>query len=494
MQISKKSSVVAMTIASAASLAVNFISNILFARLLSVNDIGTYRQTILVFQIVTPLITLGIPNALYYFLTKNEYKENEKKILISNITILFVPAIIFSIFITFGGNIFFASKFNNPFLKQTLLWQIPRPMLTIPFLGITSILIIHNKAYISSLYSILSSIFTVMLCLSACYYSRSYDLPLKFGVIANCITLPILLWIVFKDTTGKINYIPDFKLMKEMFCYGIPMGISLMLGTILQQFNSVIVSSMGTPSEYAIYSTGAREIPFLGHITSAVTTVILADMSIKCNDGNYKDAVEIFRKSVHYLSFIMFPAAVFFLFYSKEFIVSLYTIKYEKSIIYSQIYILLLPLRIAHYSSGFLALGKTKAIMYRSIGTVIIGISFCIIGMYWKGSIGACIGMVLTNYLWEIPYNLIGLSRGFHCSITQLIPIKKIFVVLMISLCSILTGFIIRKLNLPPFLVFLIGGFFFFSIYGLLGIYFIPEMQNIFYLLLNKMNIQLKRI
>jgi ribose/xylose/arabinose/galactoside ABC-type transport system permease subunit len=102
--------------------------------------------------------------------------------------------------------------------------------------------------------------------------------------------------------------------------------------------------------------------------------------------------------------------------------------------------------------------------------------------------------MVLTNYLWEIPYNLIGLSRGFHCSITQLIPIKKIFVVLMISLCSILTGFIIRKLNLPPFLVFLIGGFFFFSIYGLLGIYFIPEMQNIFYLLLNKMNIQLKRI
>ena len=66
---------------------VYLVSGMVFARALTVADYGTYLQTFLAYDFATPLLTLGLPSALFYFLPGA--KERQKGLVLENILLLF---------------------------------------------------------------------------------------------------------------------------------------------------------------------------------------------------------------------------------------------------------------------------------------------------------------------------------------------------------------------------------------------------------------------
>lgn len=87
------------------------VASIVLARLFTKEDYGTYKQSILVFRFVAPLLMLGLPQAIYYFMPNEPDKQ--RNILANNMTALFVMALLFSAFLFFGGNRFLAAGFND---------------------------------------------------------------------------------------------------------------------------------------------------------------------------------------------------------------------------------------------------------------------------------------------------------------------------------------------------------------------------------------------
>ena len=65
---SNTSKVLALSSAQLVTTVVSVVSGVIFARYLSVLDYATYLQTFLAYDFVVPILTLGLPSALYYFL------------------------------------------------------------------------------------------------------------------------------------------------------------------------------------------------------------------------------------------------------------------------------------------------------------------------------------------------------------------------------------------------------------------------------------------
>ena len=85
--VSRSAKVMSLSLARLVMSFTSVTSSMVFARYLSVEDYATYLQTFLAYDIAVPVLTLGLPSALYYFLPS--HKGNEKGIVIDNMILLF---------------------------------------------------------------------------------------------------------------------------------------------------------------------------------------------------------------------------------------------------------------------------------------------------------------------------------------------------------------------------------------------------------------------
>ena len=78
-------------------MAVQVVFGMVVARVLSMHDLATYRQTMLAYNFAMPILTLGIPSAMYYFLSGA--KERQRGIILDNMALLLFMASIFTAFL-----------------------------------------------------------------------------------------------------------------------------------------------------------------------------------------------------------------------------------------------------------------------------------------------------------------------------------------------------------------------------------------------------------
>jgi O-antigen/teichoic acid export membrane protein len=220
------------------------------ARLLSKHDYATMRQTMLAYSFIAPLLMLGLPDALYYFLPRE--KNRKHGVLIDSLFLIFLMAMIFSIFLFAGGYRVLAIRFNNTDLQHTLKWMIPYPLYVMPAAIIGPVLLTQNK--ISSLvkYNIISSLILVSLTIIGIVITRSYTGPLFVQIYFPLLLLPVALWLSFRNVTTKISW-PDLKSMKKIITYAVPLGLAGMLSTLMLETNKFVVSAMCSPEEFANY-------------------------------------------------------------------------------------------------------------------------------------------------------------------------------------------------------------------------------------------------
>ena len=85
---STSSKVIALSIGQTLTAISAIVYGMIASRFLSINDYATIRQTFLAYEFLTPLLTIGIPGALYYFLPKPN--ANKRKIIYEAMLLLFI--------------------------------------------------------------------------------------------------------------------------------------------------------------------------------------------------------------------------------------------------------------------------------------------------------------------------------------------------------------------------------------------------------------------
>ena len=409
----------------------SIVAGMVAARVLSKADYATFRQTFLAYKFIAPLLLLGLPNALYYFLPRET--KNKFSTVLTSLILIFILASIFSLFLYSGGYKLLAKRFNNNELETTLKWMIGYPLYVMPVSILGAVLLSQNRSNALVSYNIFTSSTLSLLTILALIITKSYSGPLLVQIFLPLIFLPIALWLYRKYVPGKF-VLPTFNAMGNMLKYSIPIGLASMISLIMLETNKVVVSFMCTPEEFANYVNGAVEIPLIGIVTGSISSIILVDMTKMIKEGNKEDAIKLFKVAATRSASILFPVMVFLLCTGKAFIITLFSEKYIESVVPFYIYLFVLPIRIVIYGSALMALGFTKTILFRSIFDLIINTILSIIFVFYFGYLGAAIATIITLYLWTVPYNLLKIAQGFGIKTLSVLPFKNLFRLLLVCL------------------------------------------------------------
>jgi len=484
--VSRKTKVIGLSIGQGFDTIVGMVSGMVFARLLPYETMATYKQTIMAYEFAVPFLTIGIPNSMYYFLSGAT--KRQRGIILDNLALLLVMGSLFSFFLLCGGTSLLMKRFSNPELEKTLSLFIIYPLVTFPLLSLNAVLIIYERINLSVCYTLGTKIMMTLTLIAVCVFTKDARMLVLTRVVYAVFCMPVLLFIVFHVVKSGFDF-PRLKKMFEVLKFSIPLGISSSFGSVCRQLGGIIVASTCLPEAYSIFSVGSFEVPIIGVFTTSVNTIILADMIKECKNGRKETAHSLFRLASEQSALFIFPCFLFLLLNSKDIIITLFSDKYLASTPIFAVFQLVMPFRIVVFGTAFMALGKTKMIMYRTIIQLIFELVTCIYFTNVFGPVGAAIAWALTAYFCEMPYNFYFLSKEFNCSIFQFLNLKKLSKYFLVSLISGMTCLPLLLFSNIPSLLRLIINFAAFSItYTFLAWLFIPEWKTVLLFFLSKVD------
>jgi len=439
---SKSKKVIALSLGQILATLSTLMVSIVAARYLSYHDFATYKQTLMVYEFAMPVLTLGIPSAIFYFLPKE--KGSKLALSFNSMVLLFALGILFFVLLQLGGIEFISAKLNNPDLHKTLHWFSVYAIFAFPVLVLNGVLVYFNKTIRLASFNIVSAAVPALFVVLFMIYYGSYQMPIIARIASVIVLLPVA--IVFLRNTASGSIFP-IKLDKsiDIIKFSIPLGFASLFDIISQQLDKGIVAFMGSSEEYALYINGAIEIPLIAIITGSLRTVILGEMSNEYSKGNKTGAIAIFRDAGEKSASLLIPAMFFFLVVSKQFITLLYTEKYMESYIIFSIYLLLLPARIVFFGTAIIAMGESKKIMIRGAVGLIANFIISVIAVHWFGYYAAAFASVIVVYFFAIPFNLQVISKGYGATVKDIIPFKKVGIISIVSFCGVMPLFFITR-------------------------------------------------
>ena len=462
---SKVKKTIALSLASGLSTLMSVIFQMITARYLSTTDVAVFRQTFLVYTTISPFLLLGIPSGIYYTFARNE--KRIRAVVLESFIVLSSTSFLFTAFILLGGNRLLAYLFSNPSLESTSYLLGPYSFFMMMVSLSTPVLVYLKRINFNAKYHAFRTLFCVGITVLCVYIYKTATSGIYSNVFSN-IVASLVICLATLYVLPKDDYIVRKSSISSMLKISIPIGISAMLGTLDTYLDKWIVSIMMNPEEYAIFSTGAHEIPLIGALTSAVTTVVLVDMTTAAKERKFEEALHLFKSASKKTSLIVLPIMCFLAVSAMPFIGFLYTDRYIGAIDVFRVYLLYLPVRTVFYGPIMIALGRSKQILIRSIIEIIANAILSIIFIKLFSSVGASIATIVSVYFVSIPINLAVISKDLKVKWHQLLPFNHYFKCLIFALPGTVLTFvaemIMNRMECGYLLRFVVEAIVFFTI------------------------------
>lgn len=410
-----------------------FIVVMILSRYFTKLDYATYSQVFLPFEVLAPLIGLGLSSSIFYFYPRY---ENKKKLLINCLAILFIMSFLFELFLFFGLGKLIATHFNNNVLNDFLFYTGIFSFFSLANTLLYSYLILQDKTKLNIYINFISNSLQIILLLLIVNFYNNIENVILMRVIIYA--LSFMLITSFIKLRIKINFNELKKDCEEIIKYSFPLAFSMMIGVVSYQLGKIIVSTFCDNFQYAIYINGAFEIPLIAIVTSSLAGASFGMFTNLCKERDYYNATILFKKITTISALMIFPAFVFLFIFAEKFVILAFGQPYLESYKVFRIFLLLLPIRIIQYGNILIALGKANILMQRSVIELILNLILSFILFQFLGYIGVAIGSVLSILLWTVPFNLKLISDGFGINFSSAIPVKKLFMIFTCCLISIL--------------------------------------------------------
>lgn len=424
-------------------------SGMVMARVLSQVDLATYRQTLLAYQVAVPLLSLGLPYGLYYFLPTE--KTRTRGIVVEAMTLMMVMGLLYAIFIAVGGNHFIAKRFSNLAIADTLVHLAPLPIVMLPAGLLASVMVVRNQVNKLTVYNVLTHLALTAGIMAACLYWKTPDSMVlaKVGLSVGMGLLGIRLML---KALPRDDWRPRWRGVRQLVAYSVPLAAATALSTLSLQIDKIIVSSMCSPETFAIYSNGAIEIPLIGILTGSIMAVILPDLRRLAAAHDGPGALVLFRQVATKTAVIMLPAMFFLLASAEPFILTLFSAKYSGSVLPFRMYLLILPMRIVTFGAFLMAFGQTRAVLGRSAAGLAANVVISILLVQRLGYIGAILGTLLSLYVVEGIWNFMTIGRIVNCPWREILPFQALFQLAGISAVACLPVWLLvaTGIQMPP--------------------------------------------
>ncbi|WP_288374570.1 oligosaccharide flippase family protein [uncultured Chryseobacterium sp.] len=372
-----------------------FLADVIVARSYSLEQVGGWKQLILLVQFTATLLSFGFIEGFRYNIAKHHDKIKE---LLGTVMFIFliISAVIFA-FLSFDE----VSKTFGELLGINVIIKAGFLIPLLYFLLSANGLYLQICLSIGKIKVILISMVVFCVVLAATLFTFLINdffgfqinifLPFLLALGLQLITYVVILKIYPQINMSRIN-------ISMMLKYGFPLFIATYLGMFTLHIDKVIINKIGGLSEFAIYSIGALEIPFAGLITKSIVSVSYPIIVQHVENNEIEKGTDIWLHDIKKASYFIFPLVFACILFSKQIILGLFGDRYAAAVPVFEGYCLILLWRNATYGTILSIKGKTNYITLVSLISLIANI-------------------ILIYFFYQI-WGIMGIVRALFCSVS----------------------------------------------------------------------------
>jgi O-antigen/teichoic acid export membrane protein len=249
---------------------------------------------------------------------------------------------------------------------------------------------------------------------------------------------------------------PSPALARKQVGYSVPVSGSEMVASVSKSVDKVIVSRAFNPSVYAVYANGAMEVPVSSLIVGAISAVVWPELSRMHREEKSEEILSVWHNTTDKTAFFILPVFFFFLFFAPDVMVVLFSDTYIASASPFRVHLLVLPLRIAQYAVLLLSMGATRAVLYGSLGDLLVKLVLSLLLVRPLGYLGPAVAVVLSTWL-EVAYYLVIGKRLLSVGVNRILPWGRLARTLVIAGAACGCGYPVRLAPLDPMVRILLG-------------------------------------
>lgn len=466
----------ALIVANGLKYAVGFILPMMLVRWMSQGEYGTYQQLILLSNIGSTLMMLGLPMSVYYF-----YRRSHAPTLIAQTQIILVASGLVTGIAIVALAPTLAARFHDAGLRQLLPIFAIYVALNIFSELFMNVMISQGRYRLEVSLELLETVVRVSLLVTI--VALGYSLrALVFGLIGYA-TFRLIFrsyWVwTGTDSVRKASWSRRFP--GAQLAYSLPLAASSGVGVIGNLLDKMIVAFSFSPVDYAVYSVGALEIPLDTIFQGSVANVLRASLPSLIAEGRHREVVRIWQESVRKLSLVMIPSFVFFSIFASRVISVLFTARYQASVLVFHVYLLLIPQYMLILNAVPQVFGKTRLNFYVAIQTLLTNAVFSLVLLRYLGMLGPAVALVTSSYLASLTYLFMS-SKLLGTRILDLLPLNALA---RTAFAAVLAGGLasLVEIILPGWLSLILGGCAFFVTFAvfsyLVGALRATDVENI---------------
>jgi len=441
------------------------ISAMILSRYLPVSAYGSYQQLIVIYGTLLVVVAFGLPQSINYFLPRSESPGEKKAYVVQTYFLLLGLSVIFTS-ILFLGSKFISNHFNNEELSELLKLFAFFVFFLIPIQFVDQLLVVLNKTKKLAVYRISFACLRLLAIIVPVSMKASLKTIVGFLVGFSLIQFAVTTFILFKPFM-KIKFSWRRTFLGQQLRYSTYIGMSSFVGVLNRESDKIIVSLFFIPASFAVYANGARELPFIGIITGSVIAILVPEFVKLYQEKKVQELLTLWHLSIGKVAVVLFPIAAFLFLFAREFMVTLFSLKYLASTKVFMIYLLLVPLRVTTYGAILMSVGKTQIIFKSAAYALLLNILLNIMFIKVFGPIGPAIATVLVTYVLTT-YLLCRIKQELRVPFGSVMPWRKL--AKLMTICVLPLAFIVpvKLSSLSFYSKLFTAGIVYFSIYALI--------------------------
>ena len=445
---------------------VTLVFGLLMTRVLSghfsLQEYGTYSQVLLLSTTISSMTTLGLMDGInFFFCRENDEKKREAYLS----TIFFLHYLISSVvsLTVLACTVPIVKYFKNTELKPLMIFAVVLPILTVSIALLQVVFIAIGKAKVIAIKNLLVSVIKLFALVLACYVFDNIAVILLSQVLMDVLQV-VYFFVVLRNKNCKINILRfDKTLIKEILIYCIPMAMFAVIKSLNRDSDKFVISFFTDTETLAVYTNASKLLPF-DIVMTSFCMVLLPYITRYIANKKYEKTQALYKSFLE-LSYIATTIlAMGAVCVAPELMRFLYTEKYASydfGVYVFIIYILVDVLSVLNITIILSAAGKTKTILFASLGTFFANIFLNIGSFFVFKEVGPALATLLVTLVQGIVILSLG-AREIKTNILKLFDKKYLLFFLLQTagcflLVSLLRNFAVQK-GLP-YLVILFGGY-----------------------------------
>jgi O-antigen/teichoic acid export membrane protein len=410
-------------------------------RTLSVHDYGIYRQYWLLFETISPLLIMSFDQSLFYYLPRAR-DHREKSVYVTQ-TVLFLIVMGTVSWGVYGVLHAVLGEGLGGVVKQ-YFWHLclfTLFMMTAHYME--SLFVAEKQVERQASYQVVTSTAQAVTVILISYFTRDVSL-LVWGL-----TLFAAVKFVFALTYAVGVYRPSLRKVsihsiQEQLSYALPLGMAAIVLLLLTQTDKFIITKALGREEFAIYSIGAFQIPFVGIIRTSITSITFPLMAKLQSEGKRGDILELWQRSTLKTATLFFPIFVLLEVVARPFITILFRETYAAAVPVFMIYLLLF-LRTTVETGGVIMVFKKNAFLLKvNVISFVANIILSVLMYLQFGRLGVPAATVIVVYL-RNGLNMMKAGQLLEVPFSRLMPWMSLGKRLGVALAVGLLVYILEK-------------------------------------------------